>query len=284
MRYPSVTTREDRAMEISGTPAQVRYAEGVRSQLARRFDVYDLPDVSIPQFWIDSKDVRSIDELEERAKPYIGVINTPFTSTFPRYNRQDAINAIKALGDDYAILDIETTGLKRNVDEIIEIAIVHADGTVLLDTLVRPMDIDHLIKSIDKGISKIMLEELEAAQMFQDLAQDIAAILEKHHILIYNASFDAPFLAYQYLKSGLSIPTIHATCAMRIASAYFNIDTYLSLETVCKMLNIGQVEPVHRALSDCRTTRGVMQAMEPKPVINNRLIQLRAKLQESRSK
>ncbi len=39
--------------------------------------------------------------------------------------------------DKYAILDTETTGLGKN-DEIIEISILALDGTVLLDTYVKP--------------------------------------------------------------------------------------------------------------------------------------------------
>ncbi len=269
---------------ISGTPAQVRYAEGVRSQLAARFDGYDLPEISHPQYWIDCKDVKSIDELEKRAQPYIGAIYTPFTSTFPHYNRQDAINAVKALGDNYAILDLETTGLKRNLDEITEIAFLHADGSVLLNTLIRPLNTDQVVKAAIKGISKIELEHLQNAPTFDTIAPQITAILESHHILIYNANFDAPFLSYMYLRYGLNIPTIHATCAMRIASAWFNIDTYLSLETVCKMLHISQVEPAHRALSDCRTTRNVIRAMSPKPevAIRSGFTQLRVSLQKRR--
>jgi len=269
--------------QISGTPKQVKYAEGVRSQLALRFGVHDLPDVGHPQFWIDSQDVRSIKELQERAIPYIGVINTPFTSTYPRYNRQDAIAAVKALGSDYAILDLETTGLKRNQDEIIEVAFLHADGSVLLDTLVRPLNRDQAVKAAIKGISKLELEDLEDAPTFDAIAPQITTILEKYHIVIYNASFDGPFIAYQYLKYGIDIPTIHATCCMRLASAWFNTDTNISLETVCKMLGVNQVEPAHRALSDCKTTLQVIQAMVPKPAVvpvNNSLLQYRERMQQ----
>jgi nucleoid DNA-binding protein len=39
--------------------------------------------------------------------------------------------------DGWVMLDTETTGLERD-DEVIELAVIGKDGTVLLDTLVRP--------------------------------------------------------------------------------------------------------------------------------------------------
>lgn len=248
-------------IELQGSVKQLKWGIAVRDNLVAQYGD-SIPGINIAaaSFWISARNVKSLEELAELADQHRGTIYTPFTSTFPRYGHEDAIAAVKALGSDYAVLDLETTGLKRNLDEITEIAIVHANGETLIDTLVKPSNQSQLLKAIEKGISKITLEELSTAPAFEVIAPQVTDILNSHHIVIYNSVFDAPFLSYMYFKNAMEPPTIRATCAMRIASAYFGTDTNLNLKTVCELLGVEQ-EQAHRARSDCMSTLGILNAM-----------------------
>ena len=238
------------ASNLVGSPKQKAYALRILQRAEKQFPNMNLLEVSNnAAFWIANREnITAI--LSDESN---GQVVTPFSRTYPMFNREQAINAARALGDDYVVLDLETTGLKRNEDEIVEIAIVHASGVTLMDTLVKPLDLPHYLSSNARLIHEIHTEDLEVAPRFDDCVSTLVDILGTYHVVAYNASFDVPFLAYQFLRYGLPVPTIHATCAMRIFSAWMNTDTNISLENACKILKIDHPN-AHRAKSDVLVT------------------------------
>jgi DNA polymerase III epsilon subunit-like protein len=113
------------------------------------------------------------------------------------------------------------------------------------------------------GIQDADTKELWQAPSFSDLAESISLIVSAYHVVTYNVAFDIPFLQYQYVKSGLRVPKINATCAMRIFSAFLNTDTNMSLEYACRVLGIKQEQygVPHRALSDVLVTIELLKNM-----------------------
>ena len=95
----------------------------------------------------------------------------------------------------YISLDLETTGLDPEHDEIIEVAAIRFDASGVLDTyqsLVNPgRKLEYriaLLTSIDEA-------ELAAAPLFSSIASDVAAFVGLDPIVGQNPTFDTTFLA-----------------------------------------------------------------------------------------
>ena len=242
-------------LDLVGTDKQKRWANSIIEKLQISNPGIVLPEVRSAEWWIKQRD-NSIEDIISNSATGVKV-STPFTRKYPMFSRSDAIAAIQALGSDFIVIDLETSGLKRDEDEIIEVAIVHhGTGEILLNTLLRPMDMERYRNSHAKGITKIEAEELKQAPTFLEVAPRIEIILNAYSACSYNASFDFPFLQFQYIRYGLPVPKITASCAMRIFSAWLDTDTNISLERACKLLKIDQEAhgKPHRALSDVLVT------------------------------
>jgi len=101
-----------------------------------------------------------------------------------------AIN-IRLHGDEYLILDTETTGLRNS--EMVQLGIIDMDKTTVMETLVKPtIEIpDHVIKI--HGITDEMVKD---APTFPDVYEGIKETLDDRKLLIYNAKFDIGILNY----------------------------------------------------------------------------------------
>lgn len=92
--------------------------------------------------------------------------------------------------DNWMMLDTETTGLFGNA-EVVEIAIVDAQGTPVLNTLVRPTI---PIPEEARAIHGITDEIVKDAPTFPDIYPQIVTTLVGKEVIIYNASFDIRIL------------------------------------------------------------------------------------------
>jgi len=244
------------ANKLVGSPKQRSWAGAVIRELESKYPGVQLPEVKSADWWIKHRD-ESIEDIIKASATGVK-ITTPFTRAYPAYCRSDAIAAIQALGTDFVVMDLETTGVKRSEDQITEIAIVHFSGEVLLNTAVKPLG-----TLVTNDISKIEPEELFNAPPFTEIAPKIEIILNAYHACSYNAAFDFPFLQYAYIRYGLPVPNINATCAMRLFSAFMDSDTPFSLEAACKMLHIDQERhgKPHRALADVLVTIELLKTL-----------------------
>ncbi len=157
-------------------------------------------------------------------------------------------------------LDLETTGLNIRSDEILEIAIVQADGVVLLDNFVNPTHVSQWPEAqAINGISPAMVEN---APSLSDISEEIIDALADRTVYIWNASFDTGFMpfALDHAKD--------VVCAMREYGAYIeqtqpqNISKTgrYKLEYTAKDLGIEIDGDQHRALTDVITMMKVRQA------------------------
>lgn len=118
----------------------------------------------------------------------------------------------------FRILDTETTGLDKDVDEILSIAIIDQDGTVLLDTCVTP--IRHKTWERTQAIHGITPEHIfnqpePGFPTLLQLAPLINSLLEGHQVFAYGADFDGKFLAPILSPQNQSI-----NCIMRSFSEF----------------------------------------------------------------
>jgi DNA polymerase III epsilon subunit-like protein len=167
----------------------------------------------------------------------------------------------------FVVLDSETTGLSPAHDDIIELALVHASGSVLFSSLIQLQDPAR--PDLAAHIHGITGEMLASAPRFPELWPTIAAILRRfRHVLVYNADFDRPLLAATASRYGLRVPGVTWTCLMEQYAVYHgawsNYDrsyTWQSLTTACDCLGITVPGESHHATADALAALSVLHAL-----------------------
>lgn len=174
------------------------------------------------------------------------------------------------LDDRCVILDTETTGLTDS-SEIIEISLIDSNGSVLLNTLVKPkrkMRADNKAVAIH-GITNEMLEN---APQWNEIHDRFCSLINGKRVVIYNAKYDLRLLEQTSSKYGLSIPDFRPECAMLIYGAWEGTKNeygtgvkYHKLEDAAQSLGVVVNGKPHRALTDCLKTLSVLKKIRDIP-------------------
>lgn len=155
-------------------------------------------------------------------------------------------------------LDTETTGKKKEIDRIVEIALVEAiDGVPtgrVFHSLINPEG-----KSIPEDATKVHgITDADVADkpLFKELAEEIVDFIRDAECLAYNIDFDAGFINMEMAKAGISENFWEVTGnnvdVLKIARAVFPGQRN-SLDKVLERFNIDnsqREEEGHGALLD----------------------------------
>ncbi len=153
---------------------------------------------------------------------------------------------------EYAIVDIETTGGNASGSRITEIAIIIHDGKNVLDryeTLVNPeQDIPPSIF----GLTGINNEMVANAPIFDDISEKVLEMLTDRIFVAHNVNFDYSFVHHQLEQAGFKW-SAKKLCTVRAARKIKpGLGSY-SLGNLCNSLNIS-LENRHRAGGDADAT------------------------------
>lgn len=162
-------------------------------------------------------------------------------------------------------LDLETTGLNPNCDEVLEIGIVDDGGQILLDSLVRPQHHRHWLGA--QTIHGIRPEDVEDAPTLEALRPRLIHLLTDAEVVIYNAEFEQGFL-----RTELAVATsLH--CAMRaFAEVYGEPRSYRGyrwqkLQVAAAYIGFEWPGSAHRAVHDCQATRAIWHWLQRQPTL-----------------
>ncbi len=166
------------------------------------------------------------------------------------------------LGDDldrdYVVFDLETTGLYKKTDRIIEIGAVKysKDGTIVdrFSTFVNPeMPIPDSSYAIH-GISDAMVAD---APTISQILPSFLNFIENTILVAHNAPFDVGFIEENAKRLGLpwNDPVYIDTCELARRLILSGITNY-KLDTVAKHLGV-ELENHHRAVDDCVCCGGI---------------------------
>lgn len=168
-------------------------------------------------------------------------------------NRKKPID-ISILPEQFIVIDLETTGLKAEQHEIIEIGAVRVNRDQsrhdTFQVFIKPTK--KLPKKITKitGITQDVLDK-EGVSLEQAL-NELQAFIGDHRVVFFNAEFDTAFLRKAAASCGLTLKN-PVSCALLMARRAWPRRKSYRLTELAKDGGISTAG-AHRALDDCRMT------------------------------
>lgn len=174
-----------------------------------------------------------------------------------KHARDFALKRIRQLVDEEStlILDCETTGAEEAYEEVIELAILKIDGTVLFHSLVSCNIRIHPEATETHGITPVMLTN---APSFPEIWKTVFPLLEGKQVVIYNANYDVGILTGEAKHYGLPVPKFFPHCLMRMYMAVV-VEGKYQLAVACE--HFGVEIPPHRGTEDAEATRQLLLTM-----------------------
>jgi len=152
------------------------------------------------------------------------------------------------LPKNFIALDLETTGLDAEKDEIINIALVRFEnGSIAenIDFLVKPQK---EVPAFVYYLTGIAQNEINEAKPFKEIAPQILEFIGNLPLVAHNASFDSKIFMLALSRNGLKNKEFVFWDSLAIAQAAWTFESH-KLVNLIKQLNI-EVSASHRALPD----------------------------------
>jgi len=181
------------------------------------------------------------------------------------HREQAILFAQKVLTRKPLYLDAETTGTE-SFDEVVEIAVVDWDGSVMIDTLVKPK------RPISAGAARvhgITDAQVAFAPPWSEVWPQLQQLMQGREIGIYNAAFDIRLMRQSCGLNGLPWlePFSSHFCIMELFAQYYGEINpqygsyrWKSLDFAGKFFKLPEPNS-HRARDDTLLARLVLQKM-----------------------
>ena len=162
---------------------------------------------------------------------------------------------------DYVVFDLETTGISRVYDEVVEISAVKVRGGKVVDefsTLVNPG------RHIPSGASQVngITDQMVAyAPRFVKVLQEFLDFTEGYPLVGHNiASFDMKFICRDAEKYYGSVPVNDYVDTLPLARKHLPNLSHHKLTDLASYYGL-TTDGAHRALNDCRMNQQVYECM-----------------------
>lgn len=164
--------------------------------------------------------------------------------------KKNAHRAEKA-DSDFVIIDIETTGLSVENDEILEIGAIRIVNGKIVEEYERLIAVKTEIAQNISELTGITQEQVkENGKPINEVLPSFMDFVKGSEVAGYNVDFDHDFLLAECNRKGIDITKIKFTDVMTIVKSKLKGMRSYKLEAVAKRLGI-TTKQKHRALSDC---------------------------------
>lgn len=159
--------------------------------------------------------------------------------------------------DSYIIFDIETTGLDKEKDKIIEIGALKYKNNVLIEEFNYLINPQISLPEVIVNITGIKDEDLINKEDISVILPKFIEFIEDLPLIAHNKEFDLGFINKNLNDLNLNHLTNNSIDTLELARIYIPQLYNYKLETIKKYFNIKQVS--HRAVGDCYTTNYLYQ-------------------------
>ena len=159
----------------------------------------------------------------------------------------------------YAVVDIETSGGRAQIDRITEIAIYIHDGDKIVDefsTLINP---EVYIPSFITRLTGINNDMVATAPKFYEVAKKIVLMTEGRLFVAHNAPFDYRFIQEEFKRLGYNYQR-QTMCTVRMSRKIIPGMGSYSLGNLCQTLGI-TINNRHRAAGDALATTKLLELL-----------------------
>ncbi len=184
---------------------------------------------------------------------------------------------------DFIALDIETTGLSFNENEIIEIGAVRYQEGLEKERFSIFIKPQKQVPQFIKQLTHITDEQLAGGENLSDALTQLLEFIGSDIVVCHNVSFDIGFLNAKYEKKGFTKLSNQTIDTLDLARIYLPFIQNHKLETVAEYFKI-DLTNAHRAIFDAKATAEIMiaflQFIEANiPLsVNHRLLDIAANL------
>ncbi|MDF3143510.1 MULTISPECIES: TerD family protein [unclassified Streptomyces] len=158
---------------------------------------------------------------------------------------------------DWALVDVETSGLRPGRDRVLSLAILtldaHGNRTGEFSTLLNP--------GCDPGpvhIHGLTPARLAGAPTFEEIAPQVGALLSSRVLVAHNAQFDYDFLAHEFAHVRSWVPVGRRLCTLALNRLVGPATPDLKLGTLAAHYGVRQ-EKAHDAQDDVRVLSGILR-------------------------
>jgi predicted DnaQ family exonuclease/DinG family helicase len=163
----------------------------------------------------------------------------------------------------YVSLDLETTGLNSDREEIIQIGAVKFRGYEILETFDSMVNPRRTISNFITQLTGITQQDVDTAPTFADVSEKLIFFLGGFPLIGHNIAFDIDFLSKAGLRIANPIYDTH-----HLASVFIPNANEYSLVGLTSALGIQHVRP-HRALDDAQACQKLFLALVEKALNTN---------------
>ena len=163
--------------------------------------------------------------------------------------------------ENYVVLDLETTGLMPDFDEIIEIVALKIENGNITDTFQQLVKPENEIGSFIEQLTGITNEMLSTAPKINEALPLFDKFVGDSIVVGHNVNFDVNFLYDNYMNVFERPFSNDFIDTMRIARKIYPKLPHHRLKDIVQYLGIAE-NGYHRALKDCEYTYKCYQSME----------------------
>ena len=163
---------------------------------------------------------------------------------------------------DFVVVDIETTGLRCQTDDIIEISAVKVENDIITDEYSSLVYTDKIIDPFIFGLTGINNAMLENAQELSTVLCELFDFVGNMTIVGHNIGFDMRFISWNSaLLFGEKLTNNTLDSLLFSKEVLPDLKSH-KLSYLKEYFGIGGVS--HRALDDCRTTYELVKILKNK--------------------
>jgi DNA polymerase III epsilon subunit family exonuclease len=166
-------------------------------------------------------------------------------------------------GHDFAVVDVETTGVYSRRDRIVAVAVARVDEAgQIMDTWSTLVNPQRPVTATE--IHGLDDEMLETAPRFEVVADEILHRIGGSVVVGHNVTFDWRFLSSEFSRSGFTLPDHDGICTMALASLLKLDVPNRTLASIAAYCNVDlERDGYHNALEDAMAAAGVFGRLYP---------------------